>query len=148
MDDTAIRSWLADIPVPAFDQEAFTAASPLERARVAVVTTAGLMHRGEAAWTHDNSEFRVFEADERDLVLGHVSQNFDRTGVNADLNVVYPLDRLNELAADGIIGSVAPRHLSFMGATYDLATLKVRTAPAAATLLCDDGVDVVLLTPV
>jgi D-proline reductase (dithiol) PrdB len=148
MDDAGIRAWLADIPVPAFEHQAFTEAPPLAHARVAVVTTAGLMRRGEPAWTHDESGFRVFEVDERDVVVGHVSQNFDRTGVNADLNVVYPLDRLRELAAEGIIGSVAPRHLSFMGATYDLATLKVRTAPAAAAKLRHDGVDVVLLTPV
>jgi hypothetical protein len=34
-----------------------------------------------------------------------------------DWNVVFPLDRLNELAAEGTIGSVAATHYSFMGAT-------------------------------
>ena len=48
------------------------------------------------------------------------------------------------------IGSVASRHLSFMGAQTDhtLTTLRLDTGPAAARLLLDDGVDVVLLTPV
>lgn len=80
--------------------------------------------------------------------LAHFSPNFDRTGFALDLNVVYPIDRLHELAERGVIGSVASTHLSFMGAQLDhtLATIRLDTGPAAAQLLRDDGVDVVLLT--
>jgi D-proline reductase (dithiol) PrdB len=69
--------------------------------------------------------------------------------VAADLNVVYPIDRLNELADQGVIGAVAPRHLAFQGAQIDnLEMLRLDTGPAAAKLLKDDGVDAVLLTPI
>jgi hypothetical protein len=63
---------------------------------------------------------------------------------------VYPVDRLAELAARGTIGSVANRHIAFMGAQPDhtLTTLRLDSGPAAAKLLLHDGVDVVLLTPV
>ena len=76
--------------------------------------------------------------------------NFDRSGLLADLNVAYPADRLDELAAQGVIGSVATNHLSFMGAQPDhtLTTMRLDTGPAAARQLLADGVDVVLLTPV
>ena len=148
MDDSALRAWMSQVPMPTVEGEAFVEPPPLDRARVAIVTTAGLMRRGESAWTHEESGFRVFDADERDVFVGHVSQNFDRSGVSADLNVVYPIDRLRELEAAGTIGSVAPRHFSFMGATYDIAGIQVRTGPAAAQLLLEDEVDVVLLTPV
>ena len=49
-----------------------------------------------------------------------------------------------------VIGSVASRHISFMGAQPDhnLSTMRLDTGPAAAKILRDDGVDVVLLTPV
>jgi D-proline reductase (dithiol) PrdB len=50
-------------------------------------------------------------------LISHISINFDRTGFQKDRNVVFPLDRLNELAAEGVIGEVAPTHYSFMGAT-------------------------------
>jgi D-proline reductase (dithiol) PrdB len=30
-------------------------------------------------------------------VISHISINFDRTGFEEDWNVVFPLDRLNEL---------------------------------------------------
>lgn len=45
--------------------------------------------------------------------MSHVSTNFDRTGFQQDWNIVFPLDRLQELAAKGIIGSVAAYHYSF-----------------------------------
>jgi D-proline reductase (dithiol) PrdB len=46
--------------------------------------------------------------------------NFDRTGLQEDWNVAFPLERLKELAADGVIGSVAETHYSFMGARYPI----------------------------
>lgn len=86
----------------------------------------------------------------RNLTLAHFSPNFDRSGFALDLNVVYPIDRLNELAARKVIGSVAAQHISFMGAQLDhtLSTMRLDTGPAAARILREDGVDVVLLTPV
>ncbi|MEZ5141606.1 MAG: hypothetical protein R2726_03670 [Acidimicrobiales bacterium] len=66
-----------------------------------------------------------------------------------DLDVVFPIDRLEELAAEGTIGAVAPRHLAFAGNQDDsVAKVRLDTAPRAAALLAADGVDVVLLTPV
>ena len=51
----------------------------------------------------------LHDADE--LTLAY-SPNFDRTGWIMDKNVVFPIDRLNEMADEGIIGSVAETHLS------------------------------------
>ena len=75
---------------------------------------------------------------------------FDRTGWIVDSNIVIPLDRLDEMAAEGKIGSVAKTHISFMGAQPDhtLETIRLDTGPAAAKILLEDEVDVVLLTPV
>jgi D-proline reductase (dithiol) PrdB len=62
---------------------------------------------------------------------------------------VFPIDRLRELADADRIGSVAPRHLSFMGAQHEtLTTMRLDSGPAAAKLLRRDGVDVVVLTGV
>ena len=84
-----------------------------------------------------------------DLVLGHWSPNFDRSGFVADLDVVYPADRLEELAAAGAIGSVADHHYAFAGNQEDTLTgIRLDSGPAVARLLRDDDVDVVLLTPV
>ena len=81
-----------------------------------------------------------------DLLCSHISINFDRNGFQEDWNVVFPLDRLNELAAEGTIGSVAATHYSFMGATDPVQM--VDGAREVAGKLKADHVDAVLLTSV
>jgi D-proline reductase (dithiol) PrdB len=78
--------------------------------------------------------------------MSHQSVNFDRTGYQEDHNVAFPIDRLNELAHRGVIGSVARHHYSFMGATQ-IRALEGK-ARELAGLLKADSVDAVLLTPV
>jgi D-proline reductase (dithiol) PrdB len=78
--------------------------------------------------------------------MSHVSTNFDRTGFQQDLNVLFPLDRLREMADRGEIGSMADYHYSFMGATEP--EKMESAARKLASLLKDDGVNVVLLVPV
>ena len=78
--------------------------------------------------------------------MSHVSSNYDRTGFQQDLNVVFPLERLQEMAAAGEIGSVADYHYSFMGAT-EPEELEARTRQLAG-LLKADKVDAVVLLPV
>jgi len=80
------------------------------------------------------------------LLLSHISINFDRTGFQEDWNVVFPLDRLNELAAERIIGSAAQTHYSFMGATDPV--LMEPHAREVAGRLKSDRVDAVILSPV
>lgn len=149
MSDQIIRQRANDVPVPVFETTAYTPAPPLREATVAIVTTAGLRRPDEPVWGQGDQSFRVFSHDERSLTLGHLSPNFDRSGIIADLNVAYPADRLQEMAQDGTIGAAAPRHLSFMGAQDEtMATLRHDTGRAAAHQLREDGVDVVILTPV
>jgi D-proline reductase (dithiol) PrdB len=155
MGDRQVREALSDLEGFAFDEVPWTTPAPLAQSRVAVVTTAGLRttRPGEstgADWNPGDQSFTVLPADARDLTLAHFSPNFDRTGWIVDSNVVFPIDRLNEMAEEGVIGSVADVHISFMGAQIDhtLETIRLDTGPAAARHLLDDGVDVVLLTPV
>ena len=81
-----------------------------------------------------------------DLLTSHISVNFDRTGLQEDWNVAFPLDRLKELAVDRVIGSVADTHYSFMGAS-DPVQMEPH-ARALAGKLKQDRVDSVLLAPV
>ena len=145
--DTLMRSAFGQAPGPEFETTAFNAPRPLAESTVAIVTTAGLAHAGEP-WEDQSSEFRSFGRDERDILMAHNSTNLDRSGFAADLNVVYPIDRLEELRREGRIGDVAPEHLSFLGSTFDLGSMRLDSGPRAARKLLDAGVHVVLLTPV
>ena len=147
--DATLRNAVGGLASPEFDTTATSLDKPLSEAKVAIVTTAGLKPRGEVElWQPGDGSYTVIPSHERDLQLSHFSPNFDRSGIAADLNVVYPIDRLHELAEAGVIGSVSERHLSFMGAQLDFASIIQDTAPRAARELVDDGVDVVIFTPV
>ena len=147
--DAIVRKGVNDLDSFDFGTTSATVAPPLSEARVAIVTTAGFRDDGGGNWERGQG-FVTLDAKQRGLTLAHLSVNFDRSGLMADLNVAYPADRLAEMAREGLIGSVATQHLSFMGAQLDhnLATLRLDTGPAAARQLLDDGVNVVLLTPV
>ena len=147
--DALMRRHGDEAPVPQFDELAWVDPKPLADSTVAIVTSAALHRAGDDGFRPGDTEYRVLPADARDLVLGHWSPNFDRSGIAIDLNVVYPIDRLDEMAADGTIGAVAPRHVSFAGnQPDDVATVRLDSGPRAAAELAADGVDVVLLTPV
>jgi hypothetical protein len=149
--DVAIRERVGDIPTPEFDFTPVTSAPPLVEAKVAIVTTAGLRPAGEVElWQPTDGSFTVLPASARDVQLSHFSPNFDRSGFAADINVVYPVDRLEEFVARGAIGSLAEHNISFMGAQFDAtySTILLDTGPAAAKVLVDQGVDVVLMTPI
>ena len=150
MSDEQLRTTLGGLKSFAFDDVPWTTPKPLHESRVAIVTTAGLRVENNADWNAGDQGFTQIPHDAENLTLAHYSPNFDRVGWVLDKNVVFPIDRLHELAEDGIIGSVANTHISFMGAQPDhtLETIRLDSGPAAAKLLKDDEVDLVLLTPV
>ncbi|MGE0699615.1 MAG: glycine/sarcosine/betaine reductase selenoprotein B family protein [Hyphomicrobiaceae bacterium] len=140
---------LRDKPCPRFAGSPLVDGPPLRERRVAIVTTAGLHPRGAAAFALSDTGFRVIPGDTtgRDLVMSHTSVNFDRTGFQQDLNVVFPIDRLREAEARGEIASLAARHYSLMGALWEPHEIEP-TARGLAGLLKQDRVDAVLLVPV
>jgi len=149
--DAKIRAALAELPVPEFADVPVTTAKALADAKVAIVTTAGLRPAGDAElWQMTDSSFTVLPRTARDVQLSHFSPNFDRSGFAADINTVYPVDRLEEMVTAGEIGSLADNNISFMGAQADatFSTILLDTGPAAAKILLDQGVDIVLLTPI
>ena len=141
--------WRAIDPVPA---------SSLERSvtscRVAVVSSAGLVVPGDEPFDQDlrggDYSYRIVPADVElaSLEEHHRSDAFDHSGIEADRNMAMPLDRLREMAADGQIGSVAPRHISLMGSITAPGRLVKFTLPEVADVLTADDVHVALMVPV
>src|SRR5579864_271576 len=138
----------AGLECPSFTTTPWVSGPPLPERRVAIVSSAGLVVRGERPFRGREADYRVILSATRpdQLLCSHISINFDRTGFQEDWNVVFPLDRLNELAADGAIGSVAATHYSFMGAADPLDMEKA--AREVASRLREDQVDAVILPPV
>lgn len=122
---------------------------PLESATVALVSTAGLHRHDDPPFRPGAVDYRILpgDLDFADLAMSHVSTNFDRSAFAQDPNIVFPLERLRELAASGEIGGVATWHYSFMGAQPKPDRVE-ETGEEVGRLLAADGVDVALLTPV
>jgi len=142
------RDHLLKLPCPVFDATPFITGVAPARARVALISTAGLHMTGDRPFGIGESGYRLIHknATAADLVMSHISTNFDRTGFQLDLNTVFPLQRLHEMVDEGVIGSVADYHYSFMGATDP--TQMEQEASALALTLKKDQVNVVLLVPV
>ena len=134
--------------LPEYGETPFVRGTPLDGRRVAIVTTAGLHLRSDRAFEVGSADYRVLpgDADTADIVMSHISVNYDRSGFQEDINVVFPIDRLRELEADGTIGSVSDFNYSFMGASQG-HTLETK-ARELAHLLKRDGVVAVVLSPV
>lgn len=148
MADEQIKAMTADIETPVFETTAFTTPKPLHEATVAIVTSASLHHASDDDFAAGDTGYRVLSSANRDYVMGHWSPNFDAIGFAIDINTVFPIDRLDELAARGVIGAVASEHLSYAGNQFDLSAVRLDSGPAGAKRLKEQGVDVVLLTPV
>jgi D-proline reductase (dithiol) PrdB len=143
-----LRDQLVNQEVPTFDTTPWAEGPPLKERRVALITTAGLHRRDDPPFTPGAGDYRVIpdDTDMDDLVMSHISTNFDRTGYFQDINVVFPIERLRELEAEGVIGSVAARHFAFMGATPPEQMEPV--ARDLAPILKQDNVDAVVFCPV
>ncbi len=142
------RNNLQTLEVQSFDHKPWVEGKPLAERTIAIVSSAGLMRRGAPPFRGGDHHYTVIAQSlpAADLMMSHISVNFDRTGFQQDANVMLPRDRLAELAADGVIGAVADHHYSFMGATDPL---QMETdARELAGRLKAAGVDSVLGIPV
>jgi len=142
------REHLLNLPCPTYESTPFVTGITLSEARVALVSTAGLHRRSDKPFGVGESGYRLIPSDiaANDLVMSHISTNYDRSGFQQDINMVLPLDRLKELAEEGFIGGVASYHYSFMGATPP--EHMEEEAKQLAAILKQEGVDVALLVPV
>ena len=144
----AMQKNLPLLECPQFDTQPWVTGPALSARRVAIISTAGLMMRGERPVTANDVRYRAIahDADARDVLMSHVSVNYDRTGFQRDMNVAFPRDRLQELVDEGVVGSAASTHYATMGAV-DPMGLQRQTRDLAVTLKAD-GVDSAVLLPV
>ncbi|MDC0068817.1 glycine/betaine/sarcosine/D-proline family reductase selenoprotein B [Gammaproteobacteria bacterium] len=122
---------------------------PLADSTVAIISTAGLHRRSDTPFKVGAVDYRLLpgDVDFADVVVSHVSANFDRSAFQRDPNIWFPLDRLREMAAEGEIGGVSKWHYTFMGAQPNHQAL-AEAGEEVGRLLAADEVDVALLVPV
>ena len=140
------RGFIENLSIPPVSDTPWVKPVPVGERRVSIVSSAAVSKRGDKPFSWLARDCRVLHKDDRDLVMTHVAVEYDRTGWQQDLNTIIPLDRLDEMAGNGEIGSVAEEHYTFMGAADPLDMES--TARDAAERMKQDNVNTVLLIPV
>ncbi len=133
---------------------------PLSECTFGLVTSGGIYHRGhqppfdiererqEPIW--GDPTFRAIPADiaPEEVAVSHLHIN--PVDVEADFNILLPIQRFKELAAEGVIGGLAETAYSFMGYQGfppNTQAWETRHGPQVAAMLKEEGVNCVLLTP-
>jgi len=148
MDLTVIKGLQSEIFVPITPPPVWTPVTkPLKEMTVALATAAGVHLKSDKRFNlAGDFTYRLIPGDAptSELMVSH--GGYDNGDVNKDVNCMFPLDRLRELAAEGFIKAVAPTHIGFMGGGGNQDKFKNETGPEIAKILKEEGVDAVLLT--
>lgn len=124
-------------------------AVPLEEASVVLIASGGIYEVGQRAFHHkDDVSYRVIDADVPTDRLRATHFAYDLRDARSDPNVVFPIDTLRGLVAEGRLGSLAPQCFTFMGGIYSSRRVEEGLAPALVERVRDLEVDLALLVPV
>ena len=123
----------------------------LAKANIAIVTAAGVHLRDQERFNTADElgdlTYRVIpdDVEASQLMVSH--HHYDHTDADADINVVFPVDVLRDLVAEGFVGGSAKKHVGYMGYTMQLKAMYEGTAPQIANEI-DRGsrADAVVLT--
>ena len=122
---------------------------PLSETRVALLTTGGVYVKDEQEPynTDGDVSFRPISLDLRQDALGIAHTHYATSNALKDINVVFPYERMREMAAAGVFGSLAATGYSFMGFIPDSMVLQLteETAPQVARRLLEDGIEAALI---
>lgn len=122
---------------------------PLSECRLGLIASGGIYASGQVAFhTKDDTSIRAIPNDVEtdDLRTAHFA--YDQTDARSDPNVVFPIDTLRGLVAEGFIGELASHSYTFMGGIYSVRRLQEKVAPEMVQRLAEEEVDVALLVPV
>ncbi len=124
---------------------------PLAESRLAFVSTAGVQPKGTLPFdvvhpVGDYSFRRVPSvAKPEDLEIHQLK--YPTVGANRDLNVIFPIERLRELVAEGVVGGLTTDFFSFIGYNMDPERLERTLAEEIAEAVAADAADIALLAP-
>ncbi len=118
----------------------------LSDSTVVLISTGGVHLRSDRPFNlNSDPTFRVIptSAQPADLAISH--QAYDRTDALRDINLVFPIERLRELEAEGVIRRLAEDHYGFglMGSAKRL----MPAIKEVARRISESGVDLALLVP-
>lgn len=145
---TVVKGLQSEIFVPVTPPSVFTKPTkPMKEWVVGLATAAGVHRKdqerfnlaGDFTWRKIPSDT---PADQ--LMVSH--GGYDNSDVNKDINCMFPIERLHEIVAEGIVGGEAPFHAGFMGGGGNIEKFTNETGPQVAEMFKEENVDAVLIT--
>lgn len=124
---------------------------PLSECRVTFISTSGVQQRGTVPFdtVHPVGDytFRRVPSDSRVEDLEIHQLKYPTADADRDLNVIFPIERLRELVADGTIGGLTENFYTFIGYNMDPERLERTLAEEIAVAVSAEGADIALAAP-
>src|SRR5262249_36055450 len=108
------------VPFTPFERE-------LSKATIAIVSAGGVHLKDQEPFNTSDElgdlGYRVIpeNVDSKHLMVTH--HHYDHSDADKDINVVFPIDVLRDLEKEGFIGSIARKHVGYMGYTMQLKAM-------------------------
>ncbi len=116
------------VPFTPFERE-------LSKSTIAIVTAGGVHLKDQEPFNIADElgdlTYREIlpDVDSSQLMVTMVTHHhYDHTDADQDINVVFPIDALRDLEAEGFIGGIANKHIGYMGYTMQLKAMYEGTA--------------------
>ncbi len=124
---------------------------PLSECSVTFISTSGVQPKGTVPFdtVHPVGDytFRRVPSDSRVEDLEIHQLKYPTAGADRDLNVIFPIERLRELVADGAIGGLTENFYTFIGYNMDPERLERTLAEDIAAAVSAEGADIALAAP-
>ena len=124
---------------------------PLAESRISLIASSGIFRDDQEpfepdGWPIDEVGVRLIPKDTDGKRLKLYYNYYDHRDAVKDINCVYPVDRLQELEKEGVIGELAPSLISLgMGRTYRRSLIRKQLIPKVSEILHEQGVDGVIV---
>ena len=121
----------------------------LSDAKLGVISTAGTYVSGQVAfYTKDDTSIRSIPSNTptEQIRFAHIMENY-LVEARQDPCTVFPIEALNQLKAEGLIGELAENFFSCMGGIYSRNRVRTELIPNLEAAVEDEQLDLLLLVP-
>lgn len=120
---------------------------PIARCRLALISSGGILYCDQPRFHREDASYRKIpkHARREDLYIWHFG--YPTADAQSDPNCVFPLERLREFEAEGVIGELSDPAFSFMGGIYSARRVREELAPRIVEELRDQRVEAFYLVP-
>ena len=124
---------------------------PLSECRLSFVSTSGVQPKTSLPFdtVHPVGDytFRRVPSDSRTEDLEIHQLKYPTFGAREDLNVIFPIERLQEFAQEGVIGGLTENFYTFIGYNMDPERLQNTLAKNLAAAIAEEKPDAVIAAP-